>query len=118
MCAAVPVHLPGQVNVPESLFRYQQVWSATVCQSPSQQKRQRQRLSSFGIAFTGIQGLGLFCLFFVVGVFFFVFCFWVVFVVLLLLLLLLLLLFVCLFVFVFVWFCLFGCLVVCLFVCF
>ena len=37
---------------------YQQVWSATFCQLPSQKKRQRRRVSSFGI---GIKGM-LVCL--------------------------------------------------------
>ena len=37
-----------------SPFMYQKVWLATFCQLPSQQKRQRRRVSSFGIGFKGM----------------------------------------------------------------
>ena len=44
-------HFPDEVNVSELPSMYQGVWSATVCQLPSQLKRPQERLSSFGIAF-------------------------------------------------------------------
>ena len=41
-------------HVSELPSMYQQVWSATLCQLQSQQKRQRRRVSSFGIGFKGL----------------------------------------------------------------
>ena len=48
-------HFPDEVNVPELNFMSQNVWSTTFYLLPSQQRRQRRRLSSFGVGFKGMQ---------------------------------------------------------------
>ena len=58
-------HFPDKVNACELPFMYQEVWSATFCQSPSQQKRQRRRVSSLCIGFQRDAHLFLFFYLFV-----------------------------------------------------
>ena len=46
---------PDEMTVPGLPSMYQEVWSATFCQLPSHQKRQRRRVSSFCIGFKGMR---------------------------------------------------------------